>query len=177
MFLSKHFKAPDVALSLFALVIKQAGRSPSDQEEIDSLFFKISQALEKDSGRSFEAVMRNADVIPEFCIDSFKTFYERIDDKAKLDEFRCGYMARMQYVFSPWPKQDEILFEINGVHAYSGSCRLIIESMSRKENYPLSSLGIWLDNEKKLPNFQALINLACHRLVLETASCYKTMSI
>lgn len=152
---------------MFELVASQVPNNLFSWPQIDSLSKRIKESIEKEIGVVFKKAVSMANGPPELCIDSLKTFYERIDDERMQDVLRGSYIAKMEYVFSPWPKADTITFEILSVHAYSGSCRLIVEAVCRSSYFPVKTLGIWLPNDQKLPNFHALINLACHDIVMQ----------
>lgn len=161
------FRAPDIVAQMFELVALQAPNDLFSVTQVNALRKNITGQIEKDIGVVFKKATSMANGPPELCIETLKTFYERLDDAQMQEVLRGSYVAKMEYVFSSWPKASTVLFEILSVHAYSGSCRLVVEVVCRDSYLPAKTLGIWLSNDQKLPNFHALINLACHNIVME----------
>lgn len=177
--IQKYFSCEPFVSSLFERVEAQAAADCQSQSKIESLAFKIGEALERDLQDFFSAAMQTAKELPELRVDAFKTFYERVKDHAtqqEIEEFRDAYLAQVQYIFASGPKTDTVDFRISGVHAYSGSCRLTVEAIFRNQDLPVLSTSLWLANDEHWANFHVLINLACHKIILDSAACYLHMS-
>ena len=177
--LREYFNCEPFVSGLFDRVEAQATADCQSQSKIESLAFKFGEALERELQGFFSQVMPAAKELPVLRVDTFKTFYERVKDPAnqqESEEFRDAYLAQMQYIFAPGPKADTVEFQITGVHAYSGSCHLIVEAIFRSQDLPVLRTSLWLDNDGHWANFHSLINLACNKIILDSAACYSHMS-
>ena len=135
--LREYFNCEPFVSGLFDRVEAQATADCQSQSKIESLACKIGEALERELQGFFAQVMPAAKELPVLRVDTFKTFYERVKDPAnqqESEEFRDAYLAQMQYIFAPGPKADTVEFQITGVHAYSGSCHLIVVAIFRSQD-------------------------------------------